>query len=150
MAANRNRSSFRWIFRLVSLSLPGIRNARCCAIGDDAFAAGPLISRPQNEIQAVDYCCNETTSSSFSSCSAIYGLWNGEKVDLNRLVPRYEELQARARSTIWLAVDGQTVALIAVADTVKEGSGEAVAALCRKGLTVAVLTGDSQTIARRG
>lgn len=46
-----------------------------------------------------------------------------------------------------LAVDGQTAPPIAVADTVKEGSGEAVAALCKKGLTVAVLTGDNQTTA---
>ena len=74
-------------------------------------------------------------------------LMEREKVDLNGLVPRYEDLQAEAKSTIWLAVDGQAAALIAVADTVKEGSGEAVAALCKMGLTVAMLTGDNQATA---
>ena len=43
--------------------------------------------------------------------------------------------------------DGQAAALIAVADTVKEGSREAVAALRRMGLTVAMLTGDNQATA---
>ena len=63
------------------------------------------------------------------------------------LGPRFAELQAEAKSTMWLAVDGQAAALIAVADTVKEGSREAVAALRKKGLTVAMLTGDNQSTA---
>ncbi len=74
-------------------------------------------------------------------------LMEREKVDLNGLAPRYEELQAEAKSTVWLAVDGRAAALIAVADTVKEGSGEAVAALRKMGLTVAMLTGDNQATA---
>ena len=74
-------------------------------------------------------------------------LMEREDVNLNGLVPRYEELQAEAKSTIWLAVDGQAAALIAVADTVKEGSGEAVASLRKMGLTVAMLTGDNQATA---
>ena len=74
-------------------------------------------------------------------------LMEREEIDLNGLEPRFAELQAEAKSTIWLAVDGQAAALIAVADTVKEGSGEAVAALRKKGLTVAMLTGDNQATA---
>ena len=74
-------------------------------------------------------------------------LMEQERVDLNGLVPRFEELQAEAKSAIWLAVDGQAAALIAVADTVKEGSREAVTELRRMGLTVAMLTGDNQATA---
>jgi Cu+-exporting ATPase len=74
-------------------------------------------------------------------------LMEREEIDLNGLEPRFAELQAEAKSAIWLAVDGQAAALIAVADTVKEGSGEAVAALRKKGLTVAMLTGDNQATA---
>lgn len=74
-------------------------------------------------------------------------LMERENVDLNGLVPRYEALQAEAKSTIWLAVDGRAAALIAVADTVKEGSAEAVSALRKMGLTVAMLTGDNQATA---
>ena len=74
-------------------------------------------------------------------------LMEREEIDLNGLGARFAELQAEAKSTIWMAVDGQAAALIAVADTVKEGSGEAVAALRKKGLTVAMLTGDNQATA---
>ena len=74
-------------------------------------------------------------------------LMEKEDIDLNGLGPRFAELQAEAKSTMWLAVDGQAAALIAVADTVKEGSREAVSALRKKGLTVAMLTGDNQATA---
>ena len=74
-------------------------------------------------------------------------LMEREDINLNGLGPRFAELQAEAKSTMWLAVDGQAAALIAVADTVKEGSREAVAALRMKGLTVAMLTGDNQSTA---
>ena len=74
-------------------------------------------------------------------------LMEQQGVDLNGLVPQYEELQAEAKSTVWLAVNGRAAALIAVADTVKEGSAEAVASLRKMGLTVAMLTGDNQATA---
>ena len=44
------------------------------------------------------------------------------------------QLQDEAKTAMWLAVDGQASALIAVADTIKEGSKEAVAALKNLGL----------------
>ena len=74
-------------------------------------------------------------------------LMEREGVDLNGLAPKFADMQAEAKSAIWMAVDGQASVLIAVADTVKEGSQEAVAALRKMGLTVAMLTGDNQATA---
>ena len=74
-------------------------------------------------------------------------LMEREEVALNGLAPKFAALQAEAKSAVWLAVDGQASALFAVADTVKEGSREAVAALRKMGLTVAMLTGDNQATA---
>ena len=48
---------------------------------------------------------------------------------------------------MWLAVDGQASALIGVADTIKEGSKEAIAAMHKLGLQVAMVTGDNQATA---
>jgi Cu+-exporting ATPase len=48
---------------------------------------------------------------------------------------------------MWLAVDGQASALIGVADTIKEGSREAVERLKSLGLTVIMMTGDNQATA---
>jgi Cu+-exporting ATPase len=68
-------------------------------------------------------------------------------VALNGLEARAEELQNKAKTAMWLAVDGQAAALIAVADTIKESSKEAVAAMHEMGLTVAMMTGDNTATA---
>jgi len=49
---------------------------------------------------------------------------------------------------VFVAIDDRLAAVIAVADTLKAGSVEAVAELHRLGLYVAMLTGDNETTAR--
>jgi P-type Cu+ transporter len=74
-------------------------------------------------------------------------LMQQEHVALNGLEPEAHELQNQAKTAMWLAVDGQASALIGVADTIKDGSREAVAAMHRLGLTVVMITGDNQATA---
>jgi Cu+-exporting ATPase len=74
-------------------------------------------------------------------------LMEREQVALNGLGPKAEQLQAEAKTAMWLAVDGQASALIGVADTVKDGSADAVAALKQMGLVVVMMTGDNQATA---
>jgi Cu+-exporting ATPase len=74
-------------------------------------------------------------------------LMEREAVALNGLGPKAEGLQAEAKTAMWLAVDGQASALIGVADTIKAGSQEAVAALHKQGLLVVMMTGDNQATA---
>jgi Cu+-exporting ATPase len=66
---------------------------------------------------------------------------------------RAAELAGEAKTPIYAAIDGRLAAVIAVADPLKEGSREAVAALHTLGLRVAMLTGDNtrtaQAIARQ-
>jgi Cu+-exporting ATPase len=52
-----------------------------------------------------------------------------------------------AKTAMLVAVDGQVCGIIAVADTVKDGSVEAIAELRRMGLKVAMITGDNQKTA---
>jgi Cu+-exporting ATPase len=68
-------------------------------------------------------------------------------VTLNGLAEHAERLQAEAKTAMWLAVDGQAQGVIAVADTLKEGSIEAVESLHQMGLKVAMITGDNQATA---
>jgi len=74
-------------------------------------------------------------------------LMEREDVRLNGLSERADALEAAARTTMWLAVDGEAAALIGVADTIKEGSAEAVKALHELGLQVIMMTGDNQATA---
>lgn len=62
---------------------------------------------------------------------------------LNRLAAAVDRLQAEATTAMVAAVDGEVAGLIAVADTLKDGSQEAIAALPALGLKVVMLTGDN-------
>jgi len=74
-------------------------------------------------------------------------LMEREEVNLNGLGSKAEHLQNQAKTAMWLAVDGQASAIIGVADTIKEGSAESIAAMREMGLTVAMMTGDNQATA---
>ncbi len=56
-------------------------------------------------------------------------------------------LARQGKTPLYAAIDGQLVAVIAVADPLKEGSREAVEALHALGLEVAMLTGDNRATA---
>lgn len=65
---------------------------------------------------------------------------------LNGLQTEVDRLQSEAKTAMLVAVDDTVTGVIGVADTVKEGSKEAIAELHRMGLKVAMITGDnSQT-----
>jgi P-type Cu+ transporter len=58
-----------------------------------------------------------------------------------------ERLLQVGKTVMFLGVDGQLAGAIALADTVKPGAGEAVAALRRMGIEVAMITGDNRRTA---
>ena len=66
---------------------------------------------------------------------------------LNGLEQQVERLQSEAKTAMLVAVDGQVRGVIAVADTIKDGSREAIAELHKMGLKVAMITGDNQKTA---
>ncbi len=68
-------------------------------------------------------------------------------IDVTGLVASAEALAADGKTPVFAAVDGRASAVIAIADTLKAGSVEAVAELHRLGIAVAMLTGDNQRTA---
>ena len=64
------------------------------------------------------------------------------------LLRQAEELASEGRTPLLFTADGRLLGLIAVADTLKEESPQAVAALRRLGLRVVMLTGDNERTAR--
>ena len=63
------------------------------------------------------------------------------------LIPRGEELAQEGKSPVFVAIGGRPAGLVAVADTVREESREAVDRLHSLGLEVAMLTGDNRRTA---
>src|SRR5258708_15603642 len=69
------------------------------------------------------------------------------RADLNGLAPEAERLQNEAKTILWLALDQQVVGVLAVADTVKDSSREAVQQMHDLGLQVIMITGDNKATA---
>ena len=70
-----------------------------------------------------------------------------EGIALGDLAAEIERLQAEAKTAMVVAVDGEPAGVLSVADTLKEGSADAVAELHRLGLDVVMLTGDNRRTA---
>jgi Cu+-exporting ATPase len=65
----------------------------------------------------------------------------------NGLGPRAEGFAREGKTTVFVAVDGEPVGIVVVADTVRSESREAVGRLHEMGLEVAMITGDGHTTA---
>jgi Cu+-exporting ATPase len=59
-----------------------------------------------------------------------------------------EQLESEGKTAMLVALDGELLGVLAVADTVKESAREAVADLRERGKTVMLLTGDNERTAR--
>ena len=75
------------------------------------------------------------------------GYLEAEGIDVTALVAAAEALAADGKTPVFAAIDGRAAAVIAIADTLKAGSIEAVAELHRLGISVAMLTGDNRRTA---
>jgi P-type Cu+ transporter len=68
--------------------------------------------------------------------------------DLVAMNEQIEALQGRARTVVLTLIDGVLAGIVGIADTVKDGSREAVAALQAQGLEVVMITGDNERTAQ--
>jgi Cu+-exporting ATPase len=74
--------------------------------------------------------------------------WLAEQgVDLSSWTARAAELRAQAKTVVFFAAGNAATGFAAVADPIKDGSAEAVAALRRDGIRVIMLTGDAKPTA---
>ncbi len=68
--------------------------------------------------------------------------------DLAAHQTQIEGLQERARTVVLTLIDGRLSGILGIADTVKDGSREAIAELRRQGLEVVMVTGDNERTAQ--
>lgn len=74
-------------------------------------------------------------------------LMNRENIALGKLEEQARLLADDGKTPMFVAVDGQAIGILAVADTVKEDSAEAIRALQRLGIEVVMITGDNRRTA---
>jgi len=75
-------------------------------------------------------------------------LFNNNQIDIDIAQDDIEKLEESGNTALLVAVDGQLAGVIGVADTIKEGSLQAIEALHQMGLEVAMVTGDNHRTAQ--
>ncbi|MFN8414282.1 MAG: HAD-IC family P-type ATPase [Anaerolineales bacterium] len=68
-------------------------------------------------------------------------------IQLGNLESEVSRLQSEAKTAMLVAIDNEAAGIIAVADTIKDSSKDAIADLHKMGLKVAMITGDNQKTA---
>ena len=70
------------------------------------------------------------------------------KIETAAVDVQVERLQSEGKTAMYVAVDGQAAGVVAVADTIKEDSLEAIRVMQAMGLEVVMLTGDNERTAQ--
>jgi len=74
-------------------------------------------------------------------------MFQARGIQLGNLESEVARLQSEAKTAMLVAIDNQAAGIIAVADTIKESSKDAIADLHKMGLKVVMITGDNQKTA---
>jgi Cu+-exporting ATPase len=74
-------------------------------------------------------------------------MFDAHGIQLGGLESEVMRLQSEAKTAMLVAIDNQAAGIIAVADTIKDNSKDAIADLHKMGLKVAMVTGDNQKTA---
>lgn len=67
---------------------------------------------------------------------------------VQQVLPKMESLEKQGKTAMLVAIDGRYAGMVAVADTIKETSKEAIARLHNMGLDVVMITGDNTQTAQ--
>jgi Cu+-exporting ATPase len=116
------------------------------AIWAEATTRGLILSEPQGFKSEAGH----GVQAEVEGRSVIVGnkrMFEARGIALEKLEAEVSRLQSEAKTAMLVAVDGQAAGIIAVADTVKDSSKEAIADLHKMGLKVAMITGDNQKTA---
>ncbi|PYF02630.1 Cu+-exporting ATPase [Ureibacillus chungkukjangi] len=68
-------------------------------------------------------------------------------IDIQKVQPTMAELESNGKTAMLVAINGQYAGLVAVADTIKETSKDAISRLQNMGIKVIMMTGDNQRTA---
>lgn len=69
------------------------------------------------------------------------------QIPVNEITPRLEAMQRQAKTVVLVAVDGDLMGMLGIADSVKQGSREAIRELHQMGFEIVMVTGDNQQTA---
>jgi Cu+-exporting ATPase len=117
------------------------------AIVEGARARGLDPAEP-SEFEAVPGHGVETTIEGRQVLVGNRKLMRRHNIDAGALEATVQRLQGEGKTAMYVAVDGQAAGVVAVADTIKEDSIQAIQVMQEMGLQVIMLTGDNERTAQ--
>lgn len=116
------------------------------AIVEGARASGLSLAEPENFMSIT----GEGVTATIQGRAVAVGnarLLTRLGVDPESLLESAERLALEGKTPMLVAIDGQAAGVVAVADTIKDGSAAAVSALRSRGIDVVMMTGDNRLTA---
>jgi P-type Cu+ transporter len=136
------------MLRLVAEAEQGSEHPLASAIVEGAKARGLTLDAPPERFTSITGRGLEATVEGRVVLVGTRRLLRERSLSFDTLEERLTVLEQAGKTTMLVAIDGEVAGLVAVADTVKVGSREAVRQLQAQGLAVWMITGDNRRAAQ--
>jgi Cu+-exporting ATPase len=136
------------MLRLAASAEQGSEHPLASAIVEGARARGVTLGASPEHFTAIAGRGLEATVAGHTVLVGTRRLLGERSLAYDALEERLAALEQQGKTTMLVAIDGEVAGIVAVADTVKAGSTEAVRQLQAQGLAVWMITGDNQRAAQ--
>jgi Cu+-exporting ATPase len=136
------------LLRLVAQAEQGSEHPLAAAIVEGARERGLVLDATPEHVTAIAGRGLEATVEGHALLVGTRRLLDERSIALDGALERLFALEHQGKTTVLVAIDGNVAGLVAVADTVKFGSEEAIKQLHAQGLEVWMITGDNRRAAQ--
>ncbi|HLJ32524.1 MAG TPA: HAD-IC family P-type ATPase, partial [Ktedonobacteraceae bacterium] len=136
------------MLRLVAAAEQGSEHPLATAIVEGARERGLVLSSSPKRFTSITGRGLEATVEGHSVLVGTRRLLSERALDFAAIQEDMEALEGQGKTAMIAVIDGELAGLVAVSDTVKVGSAEAVQNLTAQGLSVWMITGDNRRAAQ--
>jgi Cu+-exporting ATPase len=136
------------LLRLTATAEQGSEHPLATAIVDGARARNIALGTTPTAFAALAGRGLQATVEGHQILVGTRALMQEHAIETTALHKHMEQLETQGKTAMLVAVDGQAAGLIAVADTIKHDSREAIAQLQAQGISTWMITGDNQRTAQ--
>src|SRR6266567_540077 len=136
------------LLRLAASAEQGSEHPLASAIVEGAKTRGVALGASPERFTSITGRGLEATVDGHAVLVGTRGLLSDHSIAHDALAEQLEALEQAGKTTMLVAIDGEVAGLVAVADTVKVGSAEAIEQLRAQGHQVWMITGDNRRAAQ--
>ncbi len=136
------------MLRLIAKAEQGSEHPLASAIVEGARARGLTLDNAPTQVTAIAGRGLEAQVEGHDILIGTRRLLHERDISFDALQANMEALEEQGKTAMIAVIDGEVVGLVAVSDTVKVGSAEAIQTLTAQGIAVWMITGDNRRAAQ--